>query len=492
MILKLPEIKETWLTPLFIILALIMGLGAGAATWILGDPLFLFLGLGGAIALLITLYRVEFGLLLLLFMTFTRFSDVLIAYHGAPSIAKIFVPALLAVVAARWLLFRAQPSPWVKTAVILAIYGLVGVASLLYATSETAVINTLVDYAKDALIAIVVVLILREGITLRRAVWALLLGALFLSALTTFQQFTGTFTNNYWGFAQAESRQIVAGTSDFRLAGPISANYYALILIMIVPLALDRVWHEKNILLRLLAAATLFTSTFSIIFTYSRGGFLALILVAGLMLWHHRTKPAIVIAMIAATLIAYQFVPVQYKERLSTLTDLANAEVGEGATTIADSSFRGRQSEITAAWQMFADHPFIGVGLANYNTNYLDYAEHLGLDTRRQERSAHSLYLEIAAETGVMGIIAFGLILIVAFQHLYAAYHIFLDNKQQNYAFLTWALTVSLIGYLTGSLFLHLSYARYFWLLIGLVIATKYVADNEHQRLQTASTSAEL
>jgi len=487
MILQLPQSLKKRLTPIFIALAVLFGLGTAAIAWFIGDPLILLLGVVGAGVMLVMLYRVEFGLLMLVFITFTRFSDVMIAYHGAPSIAKVFVPALLAVVFARWVLFRVEPSPWLKTAVILGIYAMVGVGSLLYAQSFAATRNALEDFAKDALITVVVVLIMREGITLRRAVWALLLGALFLSVLTTYQQFTGTFSNNYWGFAQAEPRQIGSVTSDYRLAGPISANFYALVLVMIVPLALDRFWHEKSSLLRLLAAITLFTTIISIIFTYSRGGFLALIVVAGLMLWHRRTKPVYILAIAVTALVVYQFVPAQYKARLSTLTELVGLVSGN-QTAVSDTSIRGRQSEVTAAWEMFADHPIVGVGLANFNNNYLDYAKHLGLDTRGEERSAHSLYLEIAAETGIIGILAFSLILGVAFQHLFLAYRTFLENGQRDYAYLTWALTVGLVGYLTGSLFLHLGYPRYFWLLIGLVIATRYVADHEKARLQKEAT----
>ena len=75
----------------------------------------------------------------------------------------------------------------------------------------------------------------------------------------------------------------------------------------------------------------------------------------------------------------------------------------------------------------------------------------------------------------------------MAFRQLYLAYPIFLENKQPDYANITWALSVGLIGYLTGSLFLHLAYPRYFWLLIGLVLATKNVADYEKIRLQSAA-----
>jgi O-antigen ligase len=50
---------------------------------------------------------------------------------------------------------------------------------------------------------------------------------------------------------------------------------------------------------------------------------------------------------------------------------------------------------------MVGDHPLLGVGSGNYEVHYPSYARVVALDGRREERAAHSLYLEVAAENGL-------------------------------------------------------------------------------------------
>ena len=41
---------------------------------------------------------------------------------------------------------------------------------------------------------------------------------------------------------------------------------------------------------------------------------------------------------------------------------------------------------------------------------------------------------------------------------------------------MTLALAISLVGYLVTSLFLHMAFARFFWLLVGVSMATPTLA----------------
>jgi putative inorganic carbon (HCO3(-)) transporter len=474
--------SKEWLALGFAGLATAVGLVMGLLTGMIGQPLYLLAVFAGLVVGALTLVYVELGLLALVVLTFTRLSDVLVQFHGAPSVAKLFVPMLLLVVFARWLLLQKSPAPWKRTAVLLGIYGLVGFASLLYANDYAAAQEAFSDYVKDVLIVLVIVMILQKGQTLRQVVWALLASGIFLATITTFQQLTGTFTNNYGGFALAEVQQIIGETNDFRIAGPLSSNYYALILVPLVPLAMDRLWHEKSGWLRLLAGWALLVSVLSIIFTYSRGGFLALVVVVLLMLLRMKLNRGFLLALIVLGLVVWQFLPAQYTDRIGTLGSLVGAGSDTAVTT--EVSFRGRLSETTVAWQMFLDHPIFGVGLANFNANYQDYSQNLGLDQRLEARSAHSLYLEIAAESGLIGLIAFGAILWFLFRGVAFANQTFKAAQTPDYAHITIALGIALIGYLVGSIFLHLAYARYFWLFIGLCFALPNVARYEWTRRQ--------
>jgi O-antigen ligase len=57
-----------------------------------------------------------------------------------------------------------------------------------------------------------------------------------------------------------------------------------------------------------------------------------------------------------------------------------------------------------AAWRMFSDHPWTGVGLGNYATAYERYALPRWPDPLGH---AHNYYLNIAAEAGLPGLAAY-------------------------------------------------------------------------------------
>jgi hypothetical protein len=52
----------------------------------------IIIGLLGGV---VTFFKMEWGLFALVLMIYTRLSDVLVNYHGLPSLAKVFVPAVI-------------------------------------------------------------------------------------------------------------------------------------------------------------------------------------------------------------------------------------------------------------------------------------------------------------------------------------------------------------------------------------------------------------
>ncbi|MGZ9166332.1 MAG: O-antigen ligase family protein, partial [Anaerolineales bacterium] len=138
-------------------------------------------------------------------------------------------------------------------------------------------------------------------------------------------------------------------------------------------------------------------------------------------------------------------------------------------------------SENLVAIMMFRDHPLIGVGTGNFNENYQNYARRLGIEVRRDPRSAHSLYLEVAAERGLLGLAVFFAILSSVYWSLWHAEKRYLLLGMKSYANMTVALAGGLTAYLTAALFLHDSYIRYFFVLIGIAWAAASIAEQTYQ-----------
>ncbi len=463
--------------PIGVLLSLVLLTGAlaGMAGRLLGPLPLLALAIGLVLAVIIII-RPEAGGLALIFISYTRFSDVLLDQGMPVSIADLLVLWLLVVLALRWFLYREVPSGWSKPALFLGLYGLVGLVSFFYASARAETLAGIVDYAKNALLVLLVVASLQRPGALRRATWTLVAAGLFLGSLSAFQQISGSYEQTFAGFAVAEQQHIVGQTTDYRIGGPIAApNFFAMILIPLLPLAVDRMLVERQLIVRMVAGASVIIVLFSIIFTYSRGGFLALVVVLGLPLWRLRRRFLLLAAILFLLLLLLFFVPAAYRQRLATIPEtLALEEAAEPRET----AVRGRLSEWITGWEMFRDHPVGGVGLANYPTHYLEYSSELGLDNRREQRSAHSLYLEIAAETGFFGLVTFGALLFAVAQGLIYSHRELQRAGQDSEAGIVVSLAFGFAGYLVASLFLHAAFPRFFWILVAIAFAAPGIAVN--------------
>lgn len=458
-------------------LAIILGSAAGLLVIQTTSSVRLFIMVAGLISLAAAVARLEWGLLLLIFISYIRFSDIAIHYHGAPSIAKAFVGLLTVAILVRWLAYGEKPQGWGKALLVLGVYGLVGLATMLIASEPDRVREIVEIYAKDVVIAILITILLDRGETFRRVIWSLLAAGIFLGTLSVVQYLTGSFQNNYWGFAQAPILNIVGDINDYRVSGPIGdPNFYAQIMVVLVPLGLDRFWNERKRVMKILAAWAVSASVLAVIFSFSRGGFLALVAVIVAVFLTRHTRPMAVLASLALALVLVQFVPQRYVARIGTLRGILP---GARRTLQAEVSFRGRASEFLVGWMMFKDHPVLGVGWDNYPVHYQRYSRQVGLDPRAEERAPHNLYIEIAAETGVFGLAAFLLILGMTYSGLIRARRSLLEVGLDDYVGMVFSLGVGLFGYLVAAMFIHGAYPRYLWVLVGIALAIPRMAKME-------------
>ena len=107
-------VKDTQASPkssglLFAILAAVFGVIGGALIILVGNPIYVLVGLAGLLGFAVTLASVEFGLLFLVFLTYSRFSDIAVHYYNAPSVAKSFIVLLIVAILIRWAISNDRP-----------------------------------------------------------------------------------------------------------------------------------------------------------------------------------------------------------------------------------------------------------------------------------------------------------------------------------------------------------------------------------------------
>lgn len=435
--------------------------------------------LGGIVAMglaALIFLRPQFGAYILLITIFTNVSSIF-TDQGLPSINKPLVLLVFVSLLANFLIAERGRLPRLSRVEWLALAYLgVLTASRFVAQDKALATENIVDLAKDLVIILCIVHSLREQDLWKRAAWLVILVAMVLATMGSFQIITGNLYQTFGGFAIVDQQEVVDGLVRPRLSGPVDApNFWGQTLAAMIPLAIYRILDEKKLAGKIVGGFTVLVLVFAMMSTYSRGAFIAMIITLLLIAIERRARPSLIAVFALVSILLIAILPVGYAERIKSLLLLT----GDGESAVyEESSFRGRSSEMKAGLMMFAEHPFLGVGTGNYNHHYQDYARRIGIETRNEARDPHSLYVQILAETGLAGIVTFGALFATLFaslrqvrQKLRAAGHL---------RWLTWvtAVQMSITSYLISSTFLHAHYIRYLWLLLALAIAAVHLSDS--------------
>jgi O-antigen ligase len=190
------------------------------------------------------------------------------------------------------------------------------------------------------------------------------------------------------------------------------------------------------------------------------------------------------IALAVAALAGFALLPRQRK-RLLGLT--AAAGVGLAITAAANpaaiermTSFggggggsSGRTDLWKVAWTIFTRHPWNGIGLANFETVEPHYALKSGTLTRvdlvaEVPHLVHNVYLQLLAETGIIGFSLFVLVMIACLRTSWLAAKRFDASGRPGYGDLARAVLMAAIAMLAAQFFISDGNDWRLWILIGL------------------------
>ena len=342
------------------------------------------------------------------------------------------------------------------------------------------------------IVFVLVTNVVRTLPTLRHVVWALLVAGALMGALSVHQAVTQSYDSNYGGFAQVYGRALEENEDDEedtqpRASGPVGEkNRYAQVMLVLLPLALLTLWNERRRWLKLAAGVSALLILTAVVLTFSRGAGvgLALLLLAMLALRH--IKPLHFAAILLGLLLAVILVAPTYGERIGSLSGVEGL-LFEDSEADPDGAILGRTTSNLAALNVFLDYPLLGVGPGMYTPHYSrDYANDLGLRHFTTSRRAHNLYIETAAETGVVGLGAFLATIGTTLLLLWRVRRRWLHLRPELASWAT-GFGLAIMAYLTTAIFLHLSYQRYFWLLIALANAAIWILSRERSEAEVAA-----
>lgn len=248
------------------------------------------------------------------------------------------------------------------------------------------------------------------------------------------------------------SKTLMWGEGVLRYEGyQFEANIFAFHQIFIIPILLfllarfDRPWYARPLILVALAG-----TVFVLMLSFSRGGFVSLIVILAALLVVERKNKAVMTIAVVGTVILAVAAPTLYWDRITSLY-VAAKQVSQ------DHAILVRVRTLRVAFILGLRNPFFGVGIGNFiyqASRFLPFA-----------KVVHSAFLQIFSELGLPGIAVISAIII---RNIIIIRSMMLSKINRERARLGRLLMVQQVALAVNASFIPIGYEFIFW--IWLVI----------------------
>lgn len=246
-------------------------------------------------------------------------------------------------------------------------------------------------------------------------------------------------------------------------------NQFALVLLLVVPLAyfLYRYSLRRWVALGFLGVAIL--TCLAIVATHSRGALIGMFVMGGLfvMLDRHKVRGVLVLGAVAT--LVFWLAPAEWFERMDSIN-----QAGE------DASFLGRVASWKVSSAIALQHPFFGGGFRAVQSDevwarfadapsLLDFVDlpseghHLGV-------AAHSIWFEVMGDMGLMGLAIFSILLLTGLMNWRWLRNVSVDQREFVWVIdLANMLMVALVVYMVAGSLLSAAYFELPYIVLALM-----------------------
>ncbi|MDX2466414.1 MAG: O-antigen ligase family protein [Acidimicrobiia bacterium] len=441
-------------------------------------PVLFVVVVGALVMVPIALRYPDVAVVTLIVVDLTRFSDIssdLLGFGAFQPVLALAVASLgLGLASGR---LRLRWSPFYLVALIL--FAVLALSVMASGGSDTTV-EFLRESAKEFVYLAVVVVWIGSIRSLKLATGVIVATMASLAGLSVIQEYVFANSTYFLGLSKVDTAQL--GAVTLRHTGPEpDANFWARSLVMALPLGMSWWAVARRQTIKWLAAGAVITNAAGIYLTQSRGGLIAV--AAAVVIWLALAgRPYVRWLAVAPLVLAILLVLPGVGSRLVTLSDAAATDQG-----VSDPSLQGRLGAQEAGIGMFLEHPILGVGAGEFIATVPEYQRKLGIQA--EVLDAHNLYLEIAAETGAIGLMAGGLFFGFG---LFLPVRAWLLSRPSMRTPNRWAHLMSagviaaLIAWLLASVFLHASNLRILYTVLAVGVGLDFIV-----REQTSSDDME-
>jgi probable O-glycosylation ligase (exosortase A-associated) len=205
------------------------------------------------------------------------------------------------------------------------------------------------------------------------------------------------------GIGLVEGTRVTIGRNIGSILG--DPNDLALVLSLPISFATGlAVTKNRGALSRCLGVLGYILIACAIIATQSRGGLLAIVAVSSVFAFYKIRSKLLVICLGGIGLLI-----------LLVFAGISDRSSGGAEESGVDASAQGRLYAWQAAFKMANTHPFSGVGLDNFTSNYFFYSPHWD----GMNHAVHSTWFGVLAETGYVGLCVFLVLVFKTVKFLY-------------------------------------------------------------------------
>ncbi|MEO1292985.1 MAG: putative O-glycosylation ligase, exosortase A system-associated [Pseudomonadota bacterium] len=278
---------------------------------------------------------------------------------------------------------------------------------------------------------------------------------------------------------------------SFLSFGPVGTmiedrNHFALAILMIVPLCYYLYLQSAHRLARIAALIVAGCAVVSVLGTFSRGGLVGMVAMAGYMWLNTRHKIWTGLAAVLIGLGAIALMPGEYKERMLSIVQVLEPDE-PWRESDPDASFQSRLSAWCMAYDVAKTHPVTGGGLrVVQHPEAPDLYGHPGCPLYGTvdwvNRAVHSIYFEVASDLGFVGL---GLFLAMPLLLWWTTLRI--EWRARGNPELAWAadlgrmLRVSIIAYFVSGGLLSMAYYDGYYTIVVMTICLWAVVRRQEE-----------
>ena len=346
------------------------------------------------------------------------------------------------------------PLPKVREFYLLVLLWLIFLLSTIFAEYPTSAWQQMEKVSKILVMSFVTMALFQDRQKIKALLWVISLSIGYFG-----------FKGGLWAFRTGAGDMVLGPEGTF-IAGNTEIGM-ALNMVLRTLFVLRR--EETRPWLRHFLTAVFVLSIVATLITYSRGAFLALMVVISLLFLKSRAKVWAMVLLAIAVPVALTTLPEQWFGKMQTIE-----------TYEEDPSAMGRIGSWKLAIELSKERPILGFGFRPFTREIF---QEYGMYSRRG-RDAHSIFFQILAEHGYVGLSLYVGLILCSFLTLRR-----LIRASKTDPSLRWVsdysegLQASLAAFVVCGAFLSMSYFDLFYHLVAIVIILKKMVLVHHREV---------